>query len=207
MLDLGSVTSTTAVPVVRTDRGGQVTYHGPGQVVGYPVCRLPVRGRGVRRFVAAIEHSLCDLALGLGVGLMPRRGLPGAWTGPGENPRKVGFVGLGVHRAVTMHGFALNLDRRSIDGFEGIEVCGLPGVEVSSLESLGACPPPEAELLAGRLARALSVRSDRRWVPTPLAAEDLPVGDFAGARAFSDRLDGRRRLERSRDHSRALFLG
>ena len=54
------------VPVIRTDRGGQVTYHGPGQIVGYPVCRLPVRGRGVRRFVGAMEHGLCDVALGLG---------------------------------------------------------------------------------------------------------------------------------------------
>ena len=106
-----------------------------------------------------------------------------------------------------MHGFALNLDPRAIRGFEGIEVCGMPGVQVTSLQSLGASPLPDGETIAGRLARALAVRSDRRWVPTPLVAEDLPGSGLARAGAFPNGLEGRTRLERSRYNSRAVFFG
>ncbi len=188
-------------PVVRTDRGGDVTYHGPGQLVGYPVCRLPSRGRGVRSFVSAVEHALCDVALSLGLGATPRPGFPGVWAGPPEAPRKLASIGLGVRRAITLHGFALNVDERAERGFDGMAPCGLVGVEVTSLASLRMGPLPGLEALAARVARGVAVRTERRWVPKPLDPAELPADDVpSGA-------DGRSEGEGSAEHSRAFLLG
>ncbi len=187
-------------PVVRTDRGGDVTYHGPGQLVGYPVCRLPARGRGVRSFVSAIEHALCDVALSLGIAATPRRGYPGVWTGPEHAPRKLASIGLGVRRAITLHGFALNVDQRAERGFEGMAPCGLAGVQVTSLASLRARPLPSMETLAARLARGVAIRTERRWVPEALDAAELPADDGESG-------DGRSDGEGPTEHSRAFLLG
>ena len=118
---------------VRVGRGGGATYHGPGQLVAYPVVALRSGGRGVRRFVAALEESLCDVARLSGVAAVRRAGLPGAWA-PGESPRKLGSVGIGVRRGVTLHGAALNLARSSVDGFRGFDPCGLAGVVATSVD-------------------------------------------------------------------------
>ncbi len=187
--------------VVRTDRGGDVTYHGPGQLVGYPTCRLPARGRGVRSFVAAVEHALCDVALSLGVAATPRPGYPGVWAGPRDAPRKLASIGLGIRRAVTLHGFALNVDERAERGFDGMEPCGLVGVKVTSLASLRAGPMPGLDALAARVARGVAVRTERRWVPRPLDPAELPADD-----ASSDG-DGRSDGEESAQQSRAFLLG
>lgn len=189
-------------PVVRTDRGGDVTYHGPGQLVGYPVCRLPSRGRGVRAFVSAVEHALCDVALSLGIAATPRRGLPGVWAGPAEAPRKLASIGLGVRRAITLHGFALNVDERVEEGFAGMAPCGLVGVRVTSLASLRAGPIPRPEALAARVARGVAVRTERRWIPKPLDPAELPADASP-----SDDEEGRSDGEGSREHPRAFLLG
>ncbi|MDG2304716.1 MAG: lipoyl(octanoyl) transferase LipB [Candidatus Binatia bacterium] len=189
-------------PVVRTDRGGDVTYHGPGQLIGYPVCQLPSRGRGVRSFVSAVEQALCDVALSLGIGAMPRAGYPGVWsTSDGEAPRKLASIGLGVRRAVTLHGFALNVDERAERGFDGIAPCGLVGVKVTSLASLRRGPMPDLEAVAARVARGVAVRTEKRWVPKPLDPAELPVDDTVSSE------DGRSDGERPAEHTRTFLLG
>jgi len=154
-----------AVPVLRTDRGGKLTYHGPGQLVGYPVIGLGAAGRGVRDFVARLEAALCDTAAVLGVAAHVRPGLPGVWTGAPGRERKLASIGLAVRRGVTLHGCALNLDRRAEDGFAGLDPCGLPGVQVTSLIAAGARDDVTvagvAPLLAGALAVQLGLQAER----------------------------------------------
>lgn len=188
-------------PVVRTDRGGDVTYHGPGQLVGYPVCRLPARGRGVRSFVSAVEHAICDVALSLGIAAMPRPNLPGVWSASEQPSRKLASIGLGVRRAITLHGFAVNVDSRAERGFDGMAPCGLAGVRVTSLATLLQGPLPKMETLAARVARGVAVRTERRWVPRPLDAAELPADDCHS----ND--DGRSDGDEPRDYSRAFLLG
>ena len=186
-------------PIVRTDRGGDVTFHGPGQLVGYPVVRLPARGRGVRRFVRAIEQALCDVALAAGVAAIPRRGLPGVWAGSSGTRGKLGSIGLGVRRGVTLHGFSLNVDRRSERGFRGIAPCGLEGVEMTSLESMGAIGPPDLERVSSIVARAIALRTGADWTPRPLTAAELRLQEERLRR----RLDGTGRGQ----YGRALRIG
>jgi lipoyl(octanoyl) transferase len=185
--------------VVRTDRGGDVTYHGPGQLVGYPVVRLPARGRGVRRFVRAMEQALCDVALAAGVAAVPRRGLPGVWAGSSGTAGKLGSIGLGVRRGVTLHGFSLNVDRRAEQGFRGIAPCGLEGVETTSLESMGAMGVPDLERIASIVARAMAVRTDANWIPRPLTAAEMRIRE----ERIRGKLDGTGRGK----HGRALQVG
>ncbi|HEY8515771.1 MAG TPA: lipoyl(octanoyl) transferase LipB [Candidatus Binatia bacterium] len=150
-------------PVVRTDRGGDVTYHGPGQLVGYPVVALRSAGRGVRAFVAALEAAMCDVAAACGVEAYARAGLPGVWSG--SPARKLGAIGLAVHRGVTLHGCALNVDARAERGFDGVDPCGMRGVAVTSLTAEGApadvTPESIAPLLAERLAYRLGLEACR----------------------------------------------
>jgi len=147
---------------VRVGRGGGATYHGPGQLVAYPVVALRSGGRGVRRFVAALEESLCEVARLSGVAAVRRAGLPGAWA-PGESPRKLGSVGIGVRRGVTLHGAALNLARSSVDGFRGFDPCGLAGVVATSVEAeLEALGPGAGALPGLETAAALWARSFAR---------------------------------------------
>jgi lipoyl(octanoyl) transferase len=148
-------------PLVRTDRGGSITYHGPGQLVGYPVVALRAAGRGVRTFVAALEGAMCDVACAVGVAAHPRAGLPGVWTGSPLGERKLGAIGLAVRRGVTLHGCALNVDERAERGFDGVRPCGLAGVRATSLAGEGATGAPTpasvAPLFAQHLARRLGL--------------------------------------------------
>lgn len=156
------------LPVLRTDRGGKLTYHGPGQLVGYPVVALRAAGRGVRTFVALLEGALCDTAATFGVAAHVRPGLPGVWTAAG---RKLASIGLAVRRGVTLHGCALNVERRAAEGFADLEPCGLPGVRATSLVEEGACSDlttaDVASVLAASLARHLGL------VPRPCTPADL----------------------------------
>lgn len=144
------------VPVVRTDRGGKLTYHGPGQLVGYPVVALRAAGRGVRDFVARLERALCATAARFAVDATTVPGLPGVWTTSGGERRKLASIGLAVRRGVTLHGCALNVDRRAEDGFAGLEPCGLPGVRMTSLVGAGARADLTVAEVALELARTLA---------------------------------------------------
>jgi lipoyl(octanoyl) transferase len=126
-----------------------VTYHGPGQLVAYPILRLADRGLLLRPLVRALEAAMADTAAVLGVEHAGRRdGHPGCWVvPPGAEPRKLGALGLRVERGITFHGVALNITTDLAD-FELIDPCGMPEVVVTSVA---------AEL--GRVAEPPSTRS------------------------------------------------
>ncbi|MGZ6258892.1 MAG: lipoyl(octanoyl) transferase LipB [Candidatus Limnocylindrales bacterium] len=121
------------IELIRVERGGEVTYHGPGQLVGYPIVRLADRGILLRPFVRALEASLRDACAAFGVRADRREGFPGCWVEPvGPRPRKIGALGIRVERGVTYHGIALNVTTDLAD-FGLIDPCGLPEIEVTSI--------------------------------------------------------------------------
>jgi len=124
-------------PVRRVNRGGDVTYHGPGQLVGYPVIDLARRGADVHRYLRDLEATLVAVAARFGVHAGRREGFTGVWIGND----KLAAIGVGVRRWVTMHGFALNVaDLR--DAFAAIVPCGLAGTGVTSFAQASGTPPP-----------------------------------------------------------------
>jgi lipoyl(octanoyl) transferase len=167
-----AIPPTGGLPVVRTDRGGKLTYHGPGQLVGYPVVALSAAGRGVREFVCRLEAALRDTAGAFGVAARCLPDLPGLWAGPEGAERKLASIGLAVQRGVTLHGCALNVAPEAEDGFAGLDPCGLPGVRVTSLAGAGAVPAPSvadvAPVLADALARRLAQVAGRAAADDPL---------------------------------------
>ena len=121
------------IAVERIERGGEVTYHGPGQLVAYPIIRLHERGLLLRPFVRALEAALIETCVALGVEGARREGHPGCWCDPdGTTPRKIGALGLRVERGVSYHGIALNVTVDLRD-FDLIDPCGMPGVESTSI--------------------------------------------------------------------------
>jgi lipoyl(octanoyl) transferase len=122
-----------AMEVVQTERGGEVTYHGPGQLVAYPIVHLHQRGLLVRPFVRALESALVATCAAHGVVAARRDGHPGCWCDPdGPTPRKIGALGLRIERGVSYHGIALNVNVDLAD-FELIDACGMPGVVSTSI--------------------------------------------------------------------------
>lgn len=117
-------------PVVETNRGGQATYHGPGQLVGYPMVDLTRRGRDLHAHLRLVESALIDVCGAFGVAAHRREGLTGVWVGP----RKLASIGVGVRKWVSMHGFALNVTSASLPPFLAITPCGIDGVVMSCLE-------------------------------------------------------------------------
>jgi lipoyl(octanoyl) transferase len=124
------------VEVVDTERGGDVTYHGPGQLVGYPVLDLRRHGQDLHRYLRALEEVLIRAAAGFGVEAVRAPGKTGVWVGD----RKLASIGIHVSRWVSWHGFALNVTEESLPGFDLIVPCGLAGVRMTALE-LGAGRP------------------------------------------------------------------
>ncbi len=121
------------IQVRRVERGGEVTYHGPGQLVAYPIVRLHERGLLLRPFVRALEQALMETCAVHGVQASRRDGHPGCWCDPdGPAPRKIGALGLRVERGITYHGIALNLTVDLRD-FDLIDPCGMPGVVSTSI--------------------------------------------------------------------------
>jgi lipoyl(octanoyl) transferase len=121
------------IAVERTERGGEVTYHGPGQLVAYPIIRLHERGLLLRPFVRALEAALVATCAAHGVSAARRDGHPGCWCDvEGPLPRKIGALGLRVERGVSYHGIALNVTVDLAD-FALIDPCGMPGVESTSI--------------------------------------------------------------------------
>lgn len=149
------------IEVVRVERGGEVTYHGPGQLVAYPIVALAERGLGVRAFVRVLEAALAETCLAFGVAAGPRPGEPGCWCDPhGPLPRKIAALGLRIEHGVTYHGIALNVDL-DLGAFELIDPCGVPGLRSTSIAAelarLGRtdAAPTVAEV-AQRFARAFA---------------------------------------------------
>ena len=145
-----------AIEAVRVERGGEVTYHGPGQLVAYPIMALSRRGLLLRPFVRALEGAMIETCASLGVAAGRRDGHPGCWCDPDEaRPRKIGALGVRVERGVTYHGIALNVDPDLRD-FELIDPCGMPGVESTSIAREAGWPAerPIGEALTRVVARA-----------------------------------------------------
>ena len=121
------------IRVIRVERGGEVTYHGPGQLVAYPIIRLADRGLMIRPLVRALEATLTTTCANLGVAAGRRDGHPGCWCDPdGPDPRKIGALGLRIERGVSYHGIALNVSVDLAD-FDLIDPCGMPGVISTSV--------------------------------------------------------------------------
>jgi lipoyl(octanoyl) transferase len=122
-----------AIDVIRIERGGEVTYHGPGQLVAYPIVKLRDRGLLLRPFVRALEAAMIETCAAHGVAAARRDGHPGCWCDPdGASPRKIGALGLRVERGVSYHGIALNVTV-DVDEFALIDPCGMPGVVSTSI--------------------------------------------------------------------------
>jgi len=115
-------------PVVETNRGGQATFHGPGQLVGYLILDLNDYGRDLHRYLRQIESALIGYATSLGLSTGRREGLTGVWIGP----RKLASIGIGVRHWIAMHGFGLNVTR-DLSGYESIIPCGISDVKMTSL--------------------------------------------------------------------------
>ena len=120
-------------PLMAINRGGQATWHGPGQLVGYPLLDLRKRDSDLHRYLRDLEEFLILLCAEFGVTASRRDGLTGVWVGE----RKIASLGVGVRRWISMHGFALNVCG-PLDGFAHITPCGIAGVEMTSLEREGA---------------------------------------------------------------------
>ena len=123
-------------PVHRVGRGGQFTYHGPGQRVGYVMLDLAERGKDVRRFVDALENWVIDALAALGVAGRQEPGRVGVWTDTPSGEAKIAAIGVRVRRWVTFHGFAINI-APDLSHYAGIVPCGLPEYPVTSLDALG----------------------------------------------------------------------
>ncbi len=175
------------IEVIETERGGEVTYHGPGQLVAYPIIGLADRRLLIRPFVRALEAAMSDTCAAFGVTADRRDGFPGCWVAHGSASRKIGALGVRVEHGVTYHGIALNVTTDLAD-FALIEACGIRGVTVTSIarerpavrvergwpagpstSSVGAA----ADAFASSFQRHLGAASGRAPAPGPLA---LPVG-------------------------------
>jgi lipoyl(octanoyl) transferase len=115
-------------PVFETNRGGQATYHGPGQLVGYPILDLRRRGRDLHCYLRKLEDLLIDLVKEFEINGEKVEGKTGVWV----RDRKIASIGVGVRKWVTMHGFALNV-ASELSGFLSITPCGLSGVRMTSI--------------------------------------------------------------------------
>ncbi|HXS53375.1 MAG TPA: lipoyl(octanoyl) transferase LipB [Usitatibacter sp.] len=120
------------IPVVATDRGGQVTYHGPGQAVAYAMLDLRRRALGVKELVRRLEQAAIDVLGGYGIQGERRTGMPGVYVGGA----KIAAVGLRVARGCSYHGIALNADL-DLEPFSRIDPCGYPGLACTRLADHG----------------------------------------------------------------------
>ena len=120
------------IPVIQIDRGGQVTYHGPGQLVIYPLIDVRRSGLGVRSLVTALERAVIDYAAGFGIKAECRADAPGVYV----DGRKLASVGLRIRRGGSYHGLALNVDM-DLAPFARINPCGYAGLQMTQLAALG----------------------------------------------------------------------
>jgi lipoyl(octanoyl) transferase len=147
-------------PVHETNRGGQATYHGPGQIVGYPILDLTRRGRDLHAHLRLLEDVLIDACARFGVQSNRQPGLTGVWV----HGRKIASLGVGVRRWISMHGFAINITKSSLIPFQSITPCGIQNVVMTSLES--EAPSPVTTDDAMTAIAELAVRHLSRPFPT-----------------------------------------
>jgi lipoyl(octanoyl) transferase len=145
-----------SIPVIATDRGGQVTYHGPGQLVVYLLIALARRGVGPRRLVRLIEQSTIDCLGEFGIVAHGRIGAPGVYV----ESRKIASIGLRIRHGASYHGLALNVSN-DLGPFRGINPCGFRGLEMTRVVDCGG--PADLREVGGRLEAHL--RAQLRSLP------------------------------------------
>jgi lipoyl(octanoyl) transferase len=155
-------------PVYETNRGGQATYHGPGQLVGYLILDLRKRGRDLHVYMRTIEAILIDLLGRFGIDASRIEGKTGVWV----QSRKIASIGVGVKKWITMHGFALNV-AGDMTGFASITPCGIAGVQMTAMS-----------LEVGRNVSLVEVRGEIE----PLLERRLGIGERLGSAALSGRI-------------------
>ncbi len=153
------------IPVVQVDRGGQVTYHGPGQIVAYPLIDIRRLGMGVRELVTAIEQAIIAVLDSYGVEAEPRKDAPGVYV----DGVKIAALGLRIRKGRSFHGLSFNIDM-DLEPFQRINPCGLQGLEVTNLSALVDVNMHEAEdRLIASLSKDLGYNNRFRQV-----ADSLP---------------------------------
>ena len=176
------------IELLRVERGGEVTYHGPGQLVAYPIVRLADRELLLRPFVRALEAALVETCAAFGVAADRRDGHPGCWINPdGALPRKIGALGIRIERGTSYHGIALNVDPDLAD-FGLIDPCGMPGLDSTSIAREAGRPDerPSTERVAQ--AAAVFARSFAASLDAPLDGALPPHADPTAERVALDAL-------------------
>ena len=141
------------IPVVAIDRGGQITYHGPGQIVIYLLLDLKRRGFGIKELVRRMEQAIIDLLAAIGISAKRLAGAPGVYVAGA----KIAALGLRVRNGCTYHGLSLNVDM-DLTPFQAINPCGYPGMAVTQVSALNAAYPPDIdEALLASLLRQLNI--------------------------------------------------
>ena len=176
------------IETLHVERGGEVTYHGPGQLVAYPIVKLADREILLRPFVRALEAALVETCAAFGVTADRREGHPGCWVDPaGEAPRKIGALGIRIERGTSYHAIALNVDPDLAD-FALIDPCGMPGLDSTSVAREAGRPgePPSTAQVAA--AAAAFARAFARLLGAPLEGVLPPDADPDAERAAVEAL-------------------
>jgi lipoyl(octanoyl) transferase len=160
------------IDVIDTDRGGRVTYHGPGQLVGYPIMRIRDIGAYLRAIEAAIVAALAQEQIDARSRHAEGADYTGVWVGE----RKIASIGVHVRAGVTTHGFAINVDN-DLEPFSWVVACGLPGVAMTSLAHERAHGAPEAARFRAGVAHHFCAAHGRR--PLAVSRQQLTIEDVA----------------------------
>ena len=152
--DRAHVLAPADIPVVQTDRGGQVTYHGPGQLVAYTLIDLRRARLGIRDLVSALENAVIGLVAGFGIDAAARCDAPGVYV----DGRKLASIGLRVRRNCSYHGLSLNVDMDT-EPFTRINPCGFDDLTVTQLAELGA--PTDVDEIGAQLSERLRDELER----------------------------------------------
>lgn len=165
--DRSSLGPTLPHPVHETNRGGQATYHGPGQIVGYPILDLTRRGRDLHAHLRLLEDILIEACNHFDVEASREPGLTGVWV----HGRKIASLGVGVRRWTSMHGFAINITNLSLGPFHAITPCGIRDVVMTSLES----ESPQTVTLDDAMKVIAEIASRRLVLPDNMALKSRSV--------------------------------
>jgi lipoyl(octanoyl) transferase len=152
------------VPVFAIERGGDVTYHGPGQLVAYPIFLLRESERDLHRYLRGLEEAVLRTLADFHIAGARRQGLTGVWTADETTPRKLASIGVAVRKWVTLHGLALNVST-DLARFAAIHPCGFDASVMTSMAIEGG-QPVDFIAIKDALANHLATVFDRTWLPT-----------------------------------------
>ncbi len=157
------------IPVVQSDRGGQVTYHGPGQIVGYVLFDIKRADYGVRDLVSAIENAIIEVLAEFDISARARADAPGVYVGDA----KIAQLGLRIKRGCSYHGLSLNVDM-DMEPFLRINPCGYQGMQVICMRELLGDKTPSLDYLEGRLAAVLAAQLNTTITAEVAISDQLP---------------------------------